>query len=149
MTDTCRVVVLTTLIFLVSGLVSFGVMAEGPEYEKGQGLVHNTSCTPPTTRAPNADGEQLPITEAELDHADVTLYSGGDLFTAATLVEGPVQTDIFCNHSWSVDNYPADQYYVFATITDTEGRESEISLKGGPFSSFVTVMPPAAPVMVR
>lgn len=137
---------------LVAAAIILGVgsaFAVGPDYEKGNGLSHTTSCTPPLTRAPNAEGVQVPITEAELDHADVSLYFGGDLFTAGTLVSGPIQTDIRCGHSWAIDTLQTGQHYVFATITDTDGRESEISLEGGPFSLSLPIMPPSAPTGLK
>ena len=125
------------------------VMAEGPEYIKGQGSIHNTTCTPPTSRAPNADGVQVPLDLSELDHATVSLYAGGDLFTSGTLIDGPIDTDINCTHLWIIDDYPAGQKYVFATATDTDNRTSEVSVEGGPFSSLLPLMPPAPPETVR
>lgn len=136
----------------LAALLSFAYMqakAEGPEYNKGENLTHTTTCTPPTFREVNADGVALPIAESDLSHATVSLYSGGDLFAAGTLVDGPYDTDIFCNYDWVIDNYPANQYYVFATETDTGGLTSKVSVEGGPFFSVLPIMPPAPPVMVE
>ena len=124
-------------------------VAEGPDYEKGTGVTHGTSCTPPTHRAANVEGVAVPLTNEELDFASVSLYTGGDLFNAGTLVAGPVKTDIFCANNWRIDAYPTGQYYVFATITDTGGRTSEISVEGGPFSSSLPLMAPGAPTGVK
>lgn len=123
--------------------------AAGPSYDKGKGLSHTTSCSPPLFREVNAEGVALPITEAELSNATVTLYSGGDLFTSGTPVDGPYDTDIFCGYDWFIDSYPANQYYVFATITDNGGLTSKISVEGGPFFSVLPLMPPAPPAMVE
>lgn len=125
---------------------SFAAFAIGPEYEKGKGLTHAVSCTPPTLRAPNAEGVQLPLTNDELDYGTVYLYEGGDLFTQGTLLDTQ-QTNIFCNWDLPVDNYPSGQMHLFATVTDTEARTSEVSIQGAPFYSFVILMPPNAPIM--
>lgn len=136
-------------LLLMLGLLagSFAASAAGPEYEKGKGLTHAVSCTPPTTRAPNADGVQVPLTNDELANATVYLYQGGDLFTLGTLLDTQT-TNIFCNWDLPVDNYPSGQMHVFATVTDTDGRTSEVSPEGGPFMSFVILMPPGAPTMI-
>jgi hypothetical protein len=137
-----KLIILTGLI-----TISTSVMAIGPEYNKGEGLQHHTSCIPPTTRAENAEGVQIPITQAELDKGTVYLYQGGNIFTAGVLIGGPVDTDIFCNHDWNIDDYQSGQKFVFATVTDTDGRTSEVSVEGGPFSSVLPLMPPNAPIM--
>ncbi len=142
-------IVITLLLALFVTMLMSSVRAEVPVYVKGQGEVHNTSCTPPTHRAVNADGVQVEITEAELANGTLYLYRGGDIFTTGILVVGDIVTDIRCNHAWQIDALPADEYYVFATVTDTDGRTSEVSLEGGPFSSLLPLMPPAAPTGVQ
>lgn len=135
-------------LLIALAFASTQVLALGPEYNKGEGLVHSTACTPPTTRAENAEGIKIPITQAELDYATVYLYQGGNIFTKGTLLTDPVKTNIFCNWDINIDDYPSGQKFVFATVTDLQGRTSEVSLQGGPFSSVLPLMPPDAPIMI-
>lgn len=121
--------------------------AEGPEYEKGKGLTHAVSCIPPTTRAANAEGIEVPLTNDELAYGTVYLYKSGGLFNSETLLDTK-QTNIFCNWDLPVDNYPSGQMHLFATVTDNDNRTSEVSINGAPFFSFVILMPPNAPIMV-
>ena len=134
---------------VIATLYSVAVIAEGPVYEKGQGLTHTTSCTPTTHRAPDPDGNQATITLEELKNGEVALYEGGSIFEAGTPVSGPHTTDIYCGHVWNIDDFPSGQYYVFGWEYDTEDRKSAISVEGGPFSSSWPTMPPAAPVMAQ
>lgn len=134
-----------TLLTLLS--IAMAVHAEGPAYEKGSNLLHSTTCTPPTSREPDAEGTVVPILPSELVGTTLSLYKGGGLFTTGTLIESGVAADIYCTHNWQIDDYASGQYYVFATITDTENRTSRLSVSGGPFSSFVVLMPPSPPVI--
>ena len=149
--------ILRNLIYLVLGFMlsfaAFMAFAEGDEYMLGTGATHLVECDPPTTRE-EVDGVQAPIEIADLDFNTLTLHS--ETFNGPVLFT--IQTDIYCGGAVgvgiSVDDFPAGQYHIRATVTDKGLDEqgpltSRLSDTASPFLSKAPNMKPTAPIITK
>jgi len=116
-------------------LFPFAVLAEGPVYILGDGDSHTFSCTPPTQRT---NGQSLEVAEL----AFTTLHLMQNATTVST-----AQADVHCNATVTVDDLSPGQFHGFFTVTDTGGRESELSTTNGPF--FLDLAAPNAPTVTN
>jgi hypothetical protein len=126
--------IIATILFAASTTA----MAVGPVLEQIPGSTKTISCDPPTTRAPNSEGVQVPITIEELDFSTITVINED------TTIAETATADVFCGRVLKLDEMSPGQYKIVATVTDTDNRESALS---DPYYFLLipTVQPPNAP----
>ena len=119
-------------------VLSTPALAIGPVLEKVPGATKTVSCDPPTSRAPNSEGVQVPLTIDELDYSTVIVTNEDTTITTTA------NADVFCGRVLKLDEMAVGQYKIVATETDKDGRTSALS---DPYYFLLipTVQPPNAP----
>ena len=126
------------LTFAMLMALSTTAFAVGDVYEKGTTTPKTLTCTPPTTRAANEAGEELPITG--------TITS---VITTKNVTTGITETsnaDANCTTVYDIDSLSVGQYEVTAqAVEDNIFERASISSETLYFLVQPQTMPPNAP----
>jgi hypothetical protein len=130
-------------LLIALAFASTQVMAVGDVYEQGVSTPKTLNCTPPTTRAVNADGVEVPLDPANPDDNITTIVTTKNVTTNITEV---VNADAECTRVYDFDAMSTGQYEVNVEAVDESiFQRTSVASETLYFLVQPQTMPPNAP----